>query len=145
MNLSTKGRYGVRFMLDLALNSQDHPVLLKDIAQRQEISEKYLWHLVDLLKNAGLVNSLRGVHGGYLLARPPEEISLRDIVSVLEGDLCLVGCVNNPAVCNRAGMCVMRDVWKETNDVIYNTLESVSLKNLVERQKDKIGAAGYAI
>ncbi|MFA5320493.1 MAG: Rrf2 family transcriptional regulator [Candidatus Omnitrophota bacterium] len=145
MNLSTKGRYGVRFMLDLALNSQDQPVFLKDIAQRQEISEKYLWHLVDLLKNAGLVNSLRGAHGGYVLAKPAEEISLRDIVTVLEGDLCLVGCVNNPAVCDRAGLCVMRDIWKETNDVIYSTLESFSLKDIVERQRDKIGAAGYAI
>ena len=145
MNLSTKGRYGVRFMLDLALNSQDQPVFLKDVAQRQEISEKYLWHLVDLLKNAGLVNSLRGAHGGYVLAKPAEEISLRDIVTVLEGDLCLVGCVNNPSVCNRAGACVMRDIWKETNDVIYSTLGSFSLKDMVERQRDKIGDAGYAI
>jgi Rrf2 family cysteine metabolism transcriptional repressor len=85
MKLSTRGRYGVRMMLELALHYGEGPILLKDIAERQGISEKYLWQLINPLKTTGLVNSLRGAHGGYVLAKAPEAISLKAILQILEG------------------------------------------------------------
>jgi len=145
MKLSTKGRYGLRLMLELALHSEEGPVLLRDIAQRQEISEKYLWQLIAKLKKAGLVNSLRGASKGYALARTPSEITLKDIISVLEGDICLVDCVNNPNSCKRAQTCVSREVWKEVNDNLLGTLASFTLKEIAERQKFKKASLTYAI
>jgi len=145
MKLSTKGRYGVRLMLDLAMNFDKGPVYLKDIAKRQEISEKYLWQLISVLKNAGLVNSERGAKGGYFLARHPGKITLRDIVPLLEGDLCLVDCINNPLSCKKVDTCVARDVWKQVSDVLLNKLESFTLENLVEKQKNKSGNLNYVI
>lgn len=141
MRLSTKGRYGVRLMLDLASHCEGAPVFLKDIAERQEISEKYLWHLIAPLKAAGLVKSIRGAHGGYLLAKPPEEVTLREIVDVLEGSLSLVECVKTPSVCKRVQFCVTRDVWEEITESITHILEAISLKDMVDRQRNKKGTA----
>ena len=137
MKLSTKGRYGVRLMLDLALHYGEGPVLLKDIAERQDISEKYLWQLTDSLKIAGLINSTRGAHGGYALAKLPSKISLNDVVSVLEGKLCVVDCVNNPKICERAKTCITRDVWSEVSEKISKTLEIITLQDMIEKQKNK--------
>lgn len=137
MKLSTKGRYGVRLMIDLALHYGEGPILLKDIAERQGISEKYLWHLVDSLKISGFVNSTRGSHGGYALAKRPSEVNLNDIVSVLEGKLCLVDCVENPSICKRSQTCAARDVWEEVSEKIAKTLETITLQNMVEKQKSK--------
>ena len=145
MKLSTKGRYGVRLMVDLALRYGEGPILLKDIAERQEISEKYLWQLISPLKNAGLINSTRGAHGGYNLAKPPAQITLKEIVLPLEGSMCLVECVDNPSLCSRANTCVSRDVWHEVSEKILQTLESVTLENLVEKQKHKVEAFTYVI
>jgi len=124
-------------MLDLALHYGEGPVFLKDIAGRQEISEKYLWHLIVPLKTARLINSTRGSHGGYVLAKQPSEITLKDIVHVLEGPLCLVECVDNPSICNRAQTCAARDVWCEVSGKILQTLNSITLEEMVERQKSK--------
>ena len=137
MKLSTRGRYGVRLMLDLALHYGEGPVLLKDIAGRQGISEKYLWQLINPLKTVGLIGSTRGAHGGYVLARPPEEISLREIVRVLEGSLCLVDCVENPAVCDRSQTCTSRDIWSEASNQISQILESMTLDKMVVKQRTK--------
>ena len=137
MRLSTKGRYGARLMLELALNYGNGPVLLKDIARRQEISEGYLEHLLPPLKAAGLVNSTRGAHGGYMLAKAPSEITLREVVQVLEGSLSPVECVDTPSVCQRVRSCVTRDIWKELGEKISHTLESITLKDMVEMQGDK--------
>ena len=137
MKLSTRGRYGVRLMLDLALHYGEGPVLLKDIAGRQGISEKYLWQLINPLKTMGLVGSTRGAHGGYVLARPPSEISLKEIVRVLEGSLCLVDCVENPAVCDRSQTCTSRDIWSEASNQISQILESVTLDKMVVKQRTK--------
>jgi len=137
MKLSTRGRYGVRLMLDLALHYGEGPVLLKDIAGRQGISEKYLWQLINPLKTVGLIGSTRGAHGGYVLARPPEEISLREIVRVLEGSLCLVDCVENPAVCDRSQTCTSRDIWSEASNQISQILESMTLEKMVVKQRTK--------
>ena len=138
MKLSTRGRYGVRLMLELALRYGEGPVLLKDIAERQGISEKYLWQLINPLKTTGLVNSLRGAHGGYVLGKSPEAISLKAILQVLEGPLCLVDCVDNPSRCNRANSCISRDIWGEASKNMQQTLEDTTLAAMVKRQKEKL-------
>lgn len=137
MKLSTRSRYGTRFMLDLALNQSNGPVLLKEISKRQEISEKYLSQLVIPLKSRGLINASRGAHGGYRLARTMQEITLKDIVEVMEGDLNLVECVNNPAVCSRVKNCSSRCVWSELGSKISHTLAAVTLRDLVSRHKEE--------
>lgn len=124
-------------MIDLALHDGEGPVLLKDIARRQGISEKYLWNLIHPLKTVGLVHSIRGAHGGYRLAKEPAEISLWDIMRVLEGPLCLVECVENPSTCKRSPTCVTRDVWCEASRGIMKTLESMTLETMVERYRIK--------
>jgi Rrf2 family protein len=137
MKLSTRGRYGVRLMLELALHYGEGPILLKDIAERQGISEKYLWQLINPLKTTGLVNSLRGAHGGYILGKAPDAISLKEILQVLEGPLCLVDCVDNPSLCERADSCISRDIWGEASKNMQQTLEDTTLAAMVERQKEK--------
>ena len=138
MKLSTRGRYGVRLMLDLALHYGEGPILLKDIAERQGISEKYLWQLINPLKTTGLVNSLRGAHGGYVLGKAPEAISLKTILQILEGPLCLVDCVDNPALCERSLSCISRDIWGVASKNMQQTLEDTTLAAMVERQKEKL-------
>lgn len=137
MRISTKGRYGARLMLELALYYGKGPVLLKDIAKREEISEGYLEHLLPPLKAAGLVNSSRGAHGGYTLAKTPSEITLREVVQALEGPLSPAECVHTPNVCQRVRSCVTRDIWKKLGEKISQTLESVTLKDMVEMQKNR--------
>jgi Rrf2 family protein len=124
-------------MLELALHYGEGPILLKDIAQRQGISEKYLWQLINPLKTTGLVNSMRGAHGGYVLGKAPEVISLKEILQVLEGSLCLVDCVDNPSLCERAASCISRDIWGEASKNMRQTLEDTTLAAMVERQKGK--------
>jgi len=137
MRLSTRSRYGVRAMVDLALYYGQGNVLLKDIAKRQEISDKYLEHLLTSLKVAGLVKSIRGAHGGYLLAKPPAQIRLSQVIKVLEGSIAPVECVDDPKTCPRTELCVTRDVWREIKKAMDEILESISLKDLVEREKKK--------
>jgi Rrf2 family protein len=135
MKLSTRGRYGVRLMLELALHYGEGPILLRDIAERQGISEKYLWQLIHPLKTAGLVNSMRGACGGYLLGKGPKAISLKEVLQVLEGSLCLVDCVDNPSLCERATSCISRDIWGEASKNMQKTLEETTLAEMVKRQK----------
>ena len=137
MKLSTKGRYGARFMLDLALHYGEGPIPLKDIAKRQQISEKYLWNLIGPLRTAGLMNSVRGSQGGYVIAKPPAQINLKDIVHAVEGPLCLVDCVGDPSLCERAKICVTWDIWGDISHRLQQTLESITLKDMVEGQESK--------
>lgn len=137
MKLSTRGRYGVRLMFDLALHYGDGPIYLKDIAERQGISAKYLWQLINPLKVTKLITSTRGAHGGYILGREPERISLKEILDILEGSLCLVDCVDNPSICERASSCVSRDIWREVSKGMRQTLENTTLAEMVKRQKEK--------
>ena len=137
MRLSTKGRYGARAMLDLALNSGKGPVLLRDIAKRQEVSEKYLEHSITTLRKAGLVRSIRGARGGYMLAKSPSQIRLSEIMEVLEGSMAPVECVDDPQVCQRAQLCVTRDIWAKMKEAIDNILESITLQDMVEQQNRK--------
>ena len=125
-------------MLELALHYGEGPILLKDIAERQGISEKYLWQLINPLKTTGLVNSLRGSRGGYVLGKAPEAISLKAILQILEGPLCLVDCVDNPALCERSPSCISRDIWGEASKDMQRSLEDTTLAVMVERQKEKL-------
>ena len=145
MKLSTKGRYGVRLMLDLALHQGDGPVTMKDIAARQEISEKYLSNLIPLLKNAGFVRSVRGSQGGYTLARPPRDINLKEVLFVLEGSMCLVDCVEKPEFCRRSQQCLMRDVWTEVTGKMREALGSFTLQAIMEMQMLKETPLSYNI
>jgi len=138
MKLSTRGRYGVRLMFDLALHYGSGPIYLKDIAERQGISAKYLWQLINPLKSTGLVNSTRGAHGGYVLGKEPEQISLKEILRVLEGSLCLVDCVDNPSLCERAPSCVSREIWGETSKGMQQMLENTTLATMIIKQQEKL-------
>jgi len=124
-------------MLDLALNFANDPVLLKDIARRQEVSGKYLEHLMSTFRKRGLVRSIRGARGGYLLAKPPSEIRLSEIMEIMEGSMAPVDCVDDPQVCHRANLCVTRDIWAKMKEAIDNILESMTLQDMVEEQKKK--------
>ena len=143
MKLTTKGRYGTRLMLDLALHFGDKPVFLKDAAKRQEISEKYLWHLIPPLKNAGLITSVRGAHGGYSLARPPAHITLKEILLAVEGPITFVTCVDDSAACKRSGECAAKDIWCELSEKFLQILESVTLEDMVEKKSKYGSAAAY--
>ena len=137
VELLTRARYGVRLMLDLALHYGEGPVPLKDIAQRQEISEKYLWNLAWSLKTMGLIRSTRGSYGGFALAKPPSEIDMEEIVRALEGSLCLVECVDDPSICNRVQICVSRDLWIALSDSVAQILGAVTLEDMVESRRKK--------
>lgn len=137
MKLSTRGRYATRALLDLALHHDDEPVLLRDIARRQQISLSYLEHLIAPLIAGGIVRSTRGAKGGISLAKPPGEIKLNEVIQLLEGSIVLAECITNPEVCARSESCVTRDVWGEVKKAINGVLGSITLQNLVERQKRK--------
>ena len=137
MRLSTRGQYGTRALLDLALHRDEEPVPLKDIAQRQQISLQYLEHLITPLIGAGIVRSTRGARGGVCLARSPHEVRLSEVIQLLEGSIGPVECVSNPEACDRSELCVTRDVWGELKKAIDGVLESITLQDLVERQKGK--------
>lgn len=137
MKLSTKGRYGVRMMIDLAAHFGEGPVLLREIAKRQEISEKYLSNLINPLKATGLIEATRGVHGGYVLGKAPSEISMRDIFQAVEGPLCLVDCVEKPSSCGRTSLCIAHELWRETAEEMAQVLGKYTLADMVERQKTK--------
>lgn len=137
MKISTRGRYGLRALLELALNSAKGPVPLKNIARSQGISAKYLEQLFISLKGAGLVKSVRGALGGYMLAKQPSEINLYDILSVLEGDLNLVDCLGNPQICQRRDQCATRPIWEEMNLKVKKYLCGITLAELVEQEETR--------
>jgi Rrf2 family protein len=124
-------------MLELAINSSKGQVFLKDIAREEAISVKYLSLIIIPLKAAGLVNSMRGAHGGYTLAKHPAKISLKEIVEILEGDTCLVDCVKNPSACPRSNTCASRDLWTIVSDKISQALCSVTLEDLARMSREK--------
>ena len=137
MKLSTRGRYATRALLDLALQQGDEPATLKDIARRQQISIRYLEHLITPLIAAGIVRSTRGPRGGISLARSPENVKLSEVIQLLEGSTSPVECIDNPGVCDRAATCVTRAIWGELKRAMDDVLGSTSLADLVERQKKK--------
>jgi Rrf2 family protein len=139
MKISTRTRYGMRAILELALAYNSGPLQIKVIAERQKISNKYLEQLVGIIKTAGLVRSLRGPHGGYVLAKPPQDIKLSEIVKVLEGSVLTVECVENEQACPSYADCITRRLWIEVNDAILNVLTGKTLADLVEMaEKEKL-------
>ncbi|MBP3941294.1 MAG: Rrf2 family transcriptional regulator [Christensenellaceae bacterium] len=136
MKLSTKGRYGLRAIIDLAMNGQDGPVPISSIASRQSLSESYLEQLMAKLKKAGLVTSIRGAQGGYFLAKSSDEISVGDILRALEGDINPVDCValtqDGKLKCKNSSLCVSKYVWKRINDSITETVDAIKLSTLLE-------------
>lgn len=143
MKLSTKGRYGLRAIIDLARYSEEEPVSISSIAARQDISERYLEQLVARMKRAGLVKSIRGASGGYVLARKAEEISAGDVLRALEGDLEPVKCAafSEGEACTAADGCVTKYVWQKINESINQTVDNIRLDELV-RESRKLNPAG---
>lgn len=137
MRLSTKGRYTTRAIVDLALNYQKSPVFLKDIAKRQGISQRYLGQLIIPLEGAGLVKGIRGRRGGFILAKPPWQITLGQVIQISEGRISFEDCVDNPKVCSRSSCCAIRDFWSETMRAVERVLESTTLQDLIDRQAEK--------
>ncbi|MGC7873673.1 RrF2 family transcriptional regulator [Desulfosporosinus sp. SYSU MS00001] len=138
MKLSTKGRYGVRAMFDLAQHMGEGPVSLKSISERQGISEHYLEQLIAGLRKAGLVKSVRGAQGGYLLGREPDKIKVGDIIRVLEGPIAPTECVSeeDPECCTKAEYCITRTIWERVRDSIAEVLDSITLETmLLDAQK----------
>jgi len=135
MKISTKGRYGLRILLDLATHQNKGPVNLSDISKRQGISEKYLWQVINLAKAAGLINSARGPKGGYTVAKPTDQITVLEIISALEGPIVLVDCLDKPESCNRNDSCVTREVWGKIGDSMKKTMAGITLQELVNKQE----------
>jgi Rrf2 family transcriptional regulator, cysteine metabolism repressor len=143
MKISTKGRYGLRALIDLAIHGKSGvPVYLSDIAKRQEISDKYLEQIATQLQRGGLVRTIRGRKGGYLLNKPESQIRLSEIVEVLEGPICLVDCVKDPVTCTKSGCCTTRDIWTELSDKIEEVLAAYTLEDIVQMESAKIGTEG---
>ena len=134
MKVSTRGRYALRLMLDLALNNTGEPVRLKDVAKRQE---KYLEQIISILNKAGFVKSVRGPAGGYSLKRKPEEYTVGMILRLTEGSLAPVDCVEDGADCGREDQCVTVMLWKKLNDAINSVVDNITLADLVEWQMQK--------
>lgn len=137
MKLSTRSRYGVRLMLNLAGRHGEGPVYLREIAEEEQISEKYLSQIIIPLRTSGMVQSTRGAHGGYALARPPEDINMKEILDALEGENLLVDCVTNPGACTRVTTCPTRDIWSLLSERIGDTLKTVTLASLIRLDRDK--------
>jgi Rrf2 family protein len=137
MKLSTKCRYGTRAMLDIALNYEKGPVHLRDLAERQRLSVKYLEQIVPGLKVAGLIHSHRGASGGYTLAKDTKRIRLLHIIEALEGCLITVDCTADAELCERSYECAVRDVWSEAQEAMRTVLNSITLADLVEQQITK--------
>lgn len=137
MKLSTKGRYAIRALLDLAMHEDDEPVLLRTISQRQQISLQYLEHLISPLIGAGILRSIRGPKGGIMLARPAREVKLSEVMQLAEGPFIPAECIINPGVCDRSKTCATRDILEELKQAMDGVLESTTLRDLVERQRSK--------
>lgn len=135
MKLSTRSRYGTRLMLELAKHFEHRPVSLPEISKNQDIPKKYLEQITIPLKKAHYVKSIRGVYGGYVLTKPPVEITLDDIVAVLEGNRCVVKCMTKDESCRRFDECVIRTVWEKGAEAMFNYLASISLTDLLEMER----------
>ena len=139
MKISTKGRYALRLMLDLALNNTGEAVSLKDIARRQDISDKYLEQIISILNKAGYVRSIRGAQGGYMLRRPPKEYTVGMILRLTEGTLAPVSCLKDDAVpCDRAGDCCTLPIWKGLAELVDKYFDSMTLKEVVENARQQM-------
>lgn len=136
--ISTKGRYALRLMLDLALHKSDGYIALKDIAQRQGVSKKYLEQIVPLLNKAGVVKTTRGYQGGYMIADNPDKYTVGTILRITEGSLAPVSCLDeNPNTCERAETCMTLSVWKGLSDVITEYVDSITLQDIIDNNRER--------
>ena len=135
MKLSTRTRYGVRAMVELAEHHGQGPLQIKFIAERQNISVKYLEQLITMLRSGGFVRSVRGARGGYMIAKPPEDIKLSEIFAALEGTIITTECIDNKELCERSVDCATREVWMKLHEAILNVLGSINLADVVKRSR----------
>lgn len=142
MKLSTKGRYGVKAMFELALNYGMDPVSIKTIAERQNISDYYLEQLFSGLRKAGLVKSIRGAQGGYILARKPQDISASDILNILEGPIEISDCIldDESHSCDRASCCSTRLLWRKISDSVNNVINTTTLQDMVDDYNNMVAS-----
>ena len=145
VKISTKGRYGLRTLMDIATHQSQGAVTLNDIAKRQRISVKYLWQVINPLKTAGFLNVTRGAKGGYMLAKRPEEIDLFEIVKTLEGDVSLVDCLRKDATCEQWNACVARLVWLDVSQAVEQALKKITLSDVLKRCEGTGAVNNYVI
>ena len=138
MKLSTRGRYGLRAMFDLAIHYNEDHISLNSIAERQGISEGYLEQLIIPLKKAGMVKGIRGAQGGYVLAQPPAGITVGKVLRLLEGSLAIVECLNEESKCSNENECITRLIWKKISDSISDLVDSITLEELVRDYRGKL-------
>lgn len=141
MKISTKGRYAIRLMLDLAVNNTGEPISLKDVAKRQDISDKYLEQIISVLNRAGYVKSVRGAQGGYYLRKRPEDYTVGMILRLTEGSLAPVSCIDeeDEINCDKKDSCVTVMLWKKINDAVNDVVDHTTLQDLVDWQQEKVG------
>lgn len=135
LRLPAASKYGVRAMFDLALHQKDKPISLREIAERQRISLDYLEHIFIKLRKVGLLESKRGVHGGFILKKEPSQIRILDIVTTLDGKIALSECLIEEDLCSKAELCVIRLLWKKLSSQIIKTLSDITLKDLIDEAK----------
>ena len=148
MRISTKGRYGLRILIDLATHDPAKPRLIRDIAQSQQISEKYISRLVIDLRRAKLIRSVRGVNGGFHLAKRPDQITLLEVLETMEGPLSVVDCVHSPEKCPRQTLCPARDIWMTLNEGIRDLTRKITLDDILNayrKQDAENGISDYCI
>ncbi len=146
MKISTRGRYAVRVMLDLAANNTGEYIKVKQIAKRQEISEKYLEQIIAILNKAGYVKSVRGAQGGYKIAKDPSQYTVGMILRLTEGSLCPVACLEDETnECERCDTCETLTVWKDLNKAINGVVDNVTIADLVENQQQRMKTMNYMI
>ena len=142
MKITTKGRYAIHILYDLAVNGTEHPVSVKEMATRQEISVKYTEQIISILNKAGYVSSSRGFQGGYRLTKPLDEYVIGDILRLTEGSLAPVACVEEEGSCEREVDCVTVEVWKRLNQAISDVVDHITLGDLVALQEEKREKSG---
>ncbi len=137
MKVSTKGRYALRLMIDLAMHRDDGYISIKTVSQRQDISEKYLEQIIKMLSKAKLVESTRGAQGGYRLVKDPSQYTVGEILRVTEGSLAPVECLNDDSTCENCQNCVTIEIWQNVLDAINEVVDNITLDYLVKKQKNK--------
>ena len=146
MKISTRGRYAVRVMLDLAFHSNGECIKVKEIANRQGISEKYLEQIIAILNKAGYVKSVRGAQGGYRLTKAPEEYTVGEILRLTEGSLAPVTCLEDGAEgCERCDTCETLEVWQQLYEAVNQVVDSVTIADLLKRRIMRLGITDYSI
>lgn len=143
MKISTKGRYGLRILLDLALHQDGKPRLLRDIAESQQISEKYISRLIIELRKAHLVRSIRGAKGGFQISKKPEELTLFEVIEVMEGPLAIVDCVRAPEKCGRHNLCATRLIWDRLNSEIRDAMRKITLADILDKDCARNAEDGF--